>query len=265
MRVVVAHRAVHLGGQLDRLDGRHGALQAVGDVGKLLAQRGGAGRLAVGARQHGLLSQLGGEIEQPTQHAPQQRHDDFTPRAREHQAMRGVVDVFRGAGEVEELGVPVHVGHLGRLRLEPVLHRLDVVVGGALDGLDFGGLRAAEAGNQVAQRVAGRWRQGGELCKAQIGQADVPGHFNLDAAAHQPSLGQMRAQGVDLGGIAPIQGRKGVQSGQRGGLRCGVRAHAVIVERRRSHLRAPRAGLRPAPPWASGKLGAALRFLVRAR
>ena len=64
----------------------------------------------------------------------------------------------------------------------------------------FGGLRAAEAGNQVAQRVAGRWRQGGELCKAQIGQADEPGHFNLDAAAHQPGLGQMRAQGVELGG-----------------------------------------------------------------
>jgi len=65
------------------------------------------------------VRQLGQACDQPFQRGQQHGF----ARALEHQGMRQVVDVFRGAGEVDELG---HCGNFGTglcLFLEEVLHR----------------------------------------------------------------------------------------------------------------------------------------------
>ena len=67
-------------------------------------------------------------------------------RARlQHQRMAGVVDVLAGAGEVHELGRRRQLGMALEAGLEPVLDRLDVVVGRALDVLDGLGVGLGEA------------------------------------------------------------------------------------------------------------------------
>jgi len=65
--------------------------------------------------------------------------------------MAGVVDVFAGAGEVQEAGGRRQLGIDGDPLGEPVLDRLDVVVGGALDRLDRFGVGVGEGGDELAQ------------------------------------------------------------------------------------------------------------------
>ena len=65
-----------------------------------------------------------------------QRQQHLPPALAQHQGVGQVVDVLGGAGEVDEFADRLQLGVAGDLLLEEVLHRLDVVVGGALDVLD---------------------------------------------------------------------------------------------------------------------------------
>ncbi|OIQ75190.1 hypothetical protein GALL_431470 [mine drainage metagenome] len=58
---------------------------------------------------------------------------------------------------MEELGVACDFGNRRALRLEPVFHRLHVMVRGALDRLDLAGLRGAETEDQTLQGMARVW------------------------------------------------------------------------------------------------------------
>jgi glutathione S-transferase len=152
--VEIAHRAVHLGQQRHFADARAAALQARHHIGQFLADGGGAGGLAMGAAQHGQAGQLVRHGLQMGGDAVQRRQQHLLAGGLEHQAMAGVVDVLAGAGEVHELAVRGQLGKgagSGELLLDPVLDRLDVVVGGLLDVLD--GLRVgrAETGQHVLQ------------------------------------------------------------------------------------------------------------------
>jgi hypothetical protein len=75
----------------------------------------------------------------------------------EHQRVAGVVDVLAGAGEVHELAARLASSAWPlQARLDPVLDRLDVVVGGLLDVLD--GLRVGFENSHAPARAAGRAR-----------------------------------------------------------------------------------------------------------
>ncbi|KAG1244633.1 hypothetical protein G6F68_015371 [Rhizopus microsporus] len=144
--VVVAGGAVELGQGLDRFDGGDGAIQARRHVGEFLAKRRRAGRLAVGARQHRLGGRGVGQGAQGGGDAVQGRQQHFAAGLFQHQAVAEVVDVFAGAGEMHEFQRRSQLGVVLQLFLDEVLHRLDVVVGGALDLLHARGLGRAENG-----------------------------------------------------------------------------------------------------------------------
>jgi glutathione S-transferase len=149
--VVIAHGAIHLAQQLHAGDPLAGSNQAHHHVGQFLAHRGGAGGLAVGAAEHGHggmgvchVTQLGDDRVQR-----RQKHD--IARALELQGVAGVVDVFAGAGEMHELRRSFQLWARFKSRLDPVLHRLDVVVGGFFDLLDGHGIGFAEVLHQPHQ------------------------------------------------------------------------------------------------------------------
>ncbi|MNT46209.1 hypothetical protein D3C72_1828380 [compost metagenome] len=98
--------------------------------------------------------------------------------------------------------------------LDEVLHRLDVVVGGAFDLLDPGRMGRGEVIGQRAQAGDGGGRERRQFDDARlVGQCQQPFHFHLHAGLDQAVLGEDRAQGVDLAGIAAIERGQGEQGG----------------------------------------------------
>jgi hypothetical protein len=182
--------------------------QARQHVGDLLAHRGGAGGLAVRAAEHGHRGQPP-PCAAAGQHAVQRRQQHLLARGLQHQRVAGVVDVLAGAGEVHELGGGSSSAWPLKALLDPVLHRLDVVVGGLLDVLD--GLRVglAETQHQAAQQAARGSDSGANSAKAGVGQRDEPLHLDLHAAVHQAELRQQRAQRRQPCGVAAVQRRQG--------------------------------------------------------
>jgi hypothetical protein len=73
-----------------------------------------------------------------------------------------VVDVLRGAGEVDELRHRRQLRVVADPLLQEILDRLDVVVGGALDGLDRLGIVVRERGFQLFQEGGIFRRQPGQ-------------------------------------------------------------------------------------------------------
>ena len=212
--VVVAHGAVHLGQQLDLGDAIARGRQAHHHVGQLLAHRGGAGRLAVGAAQHGhgsisvrQLAQLGNDgIQLRQQHR-------VAPRL-QLQGVAGVVDVLAGAGEVHELGGGLQLGPALELVLDPVFDRLHVVVGGLLDGLDGGAIGFGEVAQQFGEVSARFARQRLEFVETGIRQGDEPGQLHLHTALHVAQLAHDGTEGRQLGGVAAVERRNGGERGQ---------------------------------------------------
>ena len=215
MRVVVADRAVDLAQQFDVADGDVAAAQAIGDIGQFLADRGGRGGLAVGARQHRQLGMRVRQVGQARDQLFQRGQQDGIARTLEHQGVRQVVDVFRGAGEVDELGHRRDLGTGLRLFLEEILDRLDVVIGGRLDRLDALGIGHRKGvGDAVEQRdgVGGKRRHFGDVGFGR--QRLQPLDFDDDAVSDQRILAEEVAQRRGLAAIAAIERRKGSECGQ---------------------------------------------------
>ena len=133
---------------------------------------------------------------------------------------------------MDELAGGGQFGVVGHAALQEVLDGLHVVVGGALEGLDGLGVGAAEVLHDGFQALAGGWAEGLQFGQAGVGQGDEPGHFHLHAVAHEGGLGPVGAQRRDLGGIAAIQGRQGIESGRVGGhdreLRTGTEEPPIL-------------------------------------
>ncbi len=105
------------------------------------------------------------------------------------------------------------------------------MVGGALDFLHARGLGRAEAGGQGAQAGDGGVGERGQLDDARLGgQGQQPLHFDRDAGLDQAVLGEDRAQGIDLAGIAAIERGQGEQGGIGHVGRAGTSGGAIFYD-----------------------------------
>ena len=213
--VVVADRAVDFPEDCDAGNALARAAQAVREIGQLLAQSGGRRRLPVGARQHrqrgvpaGKLAQRGDDPVELRQHHPVARFGD-------HERVGQVVDVLRRAGEVHELDRSLHFAVGGELGLQPVLDRLDVVVGLGLDVLDVLGVALREILDQPAE---GRFRGAGkrlQLADRPLGGERLePGELDPEPVADKRLLAEVPAQGIGGPGVPAVERR---QRGERRG------------------------------------------------
>jgi hypothetical protein len=147
-----------------------------------------------------------GVLAQQRVHAAQPRQKDKAA-ALQHQRVRDVVDVFRGAGKVHKLGRMRQRRHVLRAPLDEVFDCLDVVVGLGLDGLDLGARFDVELGHQPAQPRLGVARQARQFCQTQHRQVDQPLDFHAQPFAHEGVLGEHLAQLGSLAAVAAIQRR----------------------------------------------------------
>src|SRR5690606_36872855 len=153
-----------------------------------------------------------------------------------------VVDVLAGAGEVHELQGRAQLGVVAQALLDEVLERLDVVVGGALDLLDPGGVGHRKALGQGPQAAGGGVGEGLEFGNARLsGQGQQQFHLDPDPGPDQAELGKDRPQGLGLGGVTPVQRRQGGQG------ELGHRAGSRALRGRRFYTGAAR---RPALCWS---------------
>ena len=149
MGVVVAHRAVHLGQQGHLGDALTRRVQTHQNIRQFFSHGGGAGGLAVGAAQHGVVSVLVRHGSQLVLQSIDARQQHLAAHGLELQRMAGVVDVFAGASEMDELQSGgkfcLQLGRqAGRLALgfEPILDRFHIMVGGFFNLFDGQGICA---------------------------------------------------------------------------------------------------------------------------
>ena len=101
------------------------------------------------------------------------------------------------------------------LAADPVLHRLDVVIGARLDGLDRRDVGRRRIGRERLEPAARGLRQRGEhRGRRPLRQRQQPGAFHTHALAHQTRLAEHAAHRRELGGIAAIQRRESVYGGR---------------------------------------------------
>ena len=215
--VVIAHRAIHFGHDLHSGNALDHSLQAHHHVGQFLADSGGAGGLAMGAAEHGHASMQVRHLAQLADDAVQSGQHDLVATGAQLQGVAGVVDVFAGAGKVHKLGRVFQFGARFEFGLDPVLDRLDVVVGVFLEILDGSAVGFGEILHQPQQVGTGASGEGLEFGKTGIRQRHEPGHFDLHTAVHVAVLAHDGAQGGEFGGVAAVQRRQDIQGGEAHG------------------------------------------------
>jgi hypothetical protein len=105
----------------------------------------------------------------------------------------------------------------GEALLQPVLDRLDVVVGRPLDGLDPRGVGRAETFRGRREQLAQRRGESGHFADAGfIRQCDEPGDLDANTGADQTEFAEVRGERRDLGRVPAIERRKGGERGIRG-------------------------------------------------
>jgi hypothetical protein len=191
---------------------RAGAAQAVHEVRHLLAERGGARRLPVGAREHCEICVLVGQGAHAGDNLVELGQHYRFARIAQHQRIRKVVDILRRAGEMDELERPLDLPVARQPGLEPVLDRLDVVVGLGLDVLDVPGVAFRKARDELVHRSDGLCAEWPQLFNRGLGgQRLQPFELDLQAVADQRRFAEMVAQRVDALRVTPVQRGKGIQ------------------------------------------------------
>jgi hypothetical protein len=209
MGVVVAHRAVELGDERYGRNPAAGAHQTRGDVGHFLAQGGGSRRLAVGTGQHWQVGQLMRQVAQANDHPVKFGKKAASDSVLQHQRMRHIVDVFRGAAEMYELADAHHFGIARQTILQPVFHGFHVMIGAGLDGLDGFRVGNRETGNDTVQfgdRGAREHRAFADFCR--LRERLEPLDFDANPVAYEAVFGEMDAQAFDFGCVASVKRRK---------------------------------------------------------
>src|SRR5690606_8765671 len=127
MRVEVAHGAVYLSGQLHAGNLFALTFQPVNHIRQFLADGRGAGGLPVGAREHGDIGKLMRHRRQLDDDPVDLREQHHVARFLQHQSVSKIIDVFRGAGEVNEFADLPELGDVGDFFLEEVLDGFDIM------------------------------------------------------------------------------------------------------------------------------------------
>jgi len=130
-----------------------------------------------------------------------------------HEGVGQVVDVFRRAAEVHELGhrrqVGVSAQHLWcrcDATLDVVLNCLDVVYGYALDFAELCDSFATKVRDDLAQvRLFCVGEGRGSRHNLAVGEGNEPLNFNVDAFAVERAFGQVVYQGSDGPAVASVQ------------------------------------------------------------
>ena len=183
MGVVVSRCAVNFPQQGEHDNLLALAAQAECAVGHLLAQRGRGGRLAMGARQHGLVGAAVGKVGNGVDNLIHHGQQHLTACFAQHQTVGEVVDVFGGAGEMDEFTDRFQLAVAGNLLLEKILHRLHVMVGGALDVLYPVGVVVVEIIDDSIEDMGRMFTQFGNF-----GDAGMGGKHLQPADFHQHTM-----------------------------------------------------------------------------
>ena len=169
----------------------------------------------------------------------------FIPGVDQHARVGEVVDVFRGATEMDELKGGRGGARRGELIADEVLDGLDVVVRALLEGLHSRRRRRRGVAGEVGRHGAERRRQRGggrQSDRLLRGECQEPGGLDADALADQRRFGQVPPQDIGAACVAAIdrgEGEKGVDlHAWAGCLQCNI----VIV----AH---PASGAFPSSDW----------------
>ena len=128
----------------------------------------------------------------------QSRQHHFVTRGFEHQSMTQVVDVFTGAGKVDEFAHCQNLRHTAETLFQPVFNRFHVVVGGRFNGFHHGGVGQREIGNHVVDFFDGDIAECGHFNDFFFGcQGFEPRQFHLYAEFHQAIFRENRAQSLN--------------------------------------------------------------------
>jgi hypothetical protein len=164
----------------------------------------------VGPRQHRRGGEWSCQRLEPADERAQRRRKHAVAAVAEHQRVGEVVDVLGGAGEVEERPDAVELGIAGEPLGDEVLDRLHVVVGRALDGLDAARGLQGHVFGEVVEDPAHDRREGRQLRDARVAREELhPADLGPDPEADQAVLAEDVPQRVELGGVAPVEGRDG--------------------------------------------------------
>ena len=207
MRIVVAYGTVHLGVDLDALDGFNDAGETNGNVRKFLADRRRRCRLTVRAGEHGDGGPL---VRKACDRCVNlfEVGDKLFTAALEHDRVARVVDVFRGAGKVNEFGGALQFFIVRNLSLDPVFDGLHVVVRRLFNFLDGFAVGEREIVGETAQESFAVVTQVRELVKAGFREADEPFDFDANAGVHEGAFGENVAKHIGLAGIAAVNRRE---------------------------------------------------------
>ncbi|MCY1418259.1 hypothetical protein D9M71_338130 [compost metagenome] len=161
----------------------------------------------MGARQHRYVGEFHRQFTDGVGDLAHQRQQYAVTAFAQHQGVGQVVDVFGGAGEVDELADLGQLRQLRGLFLEQVFHGLDVVVGGALDFLDALGMLQLEVFGQLVQQGIGFGGEGRDFRDAGMGcEALQPAYLYQDAETDEAVFAEDRTQGAGFAAIAAVNG-----------------------------------------------------------
>ncbi|MNT12287.1 hypothetical protein D3C72_1472100 [compost metagenome] len=147
------------------------------------------------------------------------RLDDLVAGGFQHQAVGVVVDVFRGAGEVDEFADGGQLRVHFHFFFQEVLHRFHIMVGGALYLLDARGVRFVEVQDYAVQHGIGGRTQGRDFRDPGVaGQFLQPAHLDFDAKTQQTEFGEDGTQGIGLVAITTVNRGNSSQRGQLHGV-----------------------------------------------
>jgi hypothetical protein len=204
VRVVIADRAVELAADFQCLENVERAAQAADEYGEFLADGGWRRSLSVRAGQQRNSFprlRLGGQV---VDEFLLLDHQNFATLL-EHERVGNIVDVFGGAGEVQEFAEFFERGS-GDFFLQVIFDRLNVVVRGFLNVFDLLGLfRRESVDNSIELRgfvVGERTALGNAGLSAERFQ---PQHFDPHAAADECVFGKGILQNSNLGFVTPVE------------------------------------------------------------
>ena len=216
MGVVVAYRAVHLAQQRHGFDAPQLAPEARGAVGDFFTQGARAGRLPVGAREHGPLGERARPGFQVVKEFVQGGQQGAAQAIAEHQRMGEIVDVLGSAGEMYELCDGRQFALAAKALLDEILHGFDIVPGGFFDALDRRGVvdgKTLGDGCEFVERGGG---QRGDLGDAAVaGQGEQPAHLDQHTAPDQAVLAEHLREMAGFVRVATVQGGNGGQRAER--------------------------------------------------